>query len=135
MTSFASFEKIRPEHEKMVSEWIAGDAVHVAAGISWKDVIADRTESYLVSDESGCPLEVVRLCTAMRVALQFGPNTYRVAKYAPNVMEWLQQKANERQAKEMIIRPGSPKVVHFVNRLGWSDFSGKVFEINADQTK
>ena len=118
------FRPVTPEDEPLVSDWLARDPVHKAAGLTWKDVVAPNTYAEIVTDSDGIVLEVIRYHIALRIALQFNPDEpYRIAKHSKEVVEALKQKTRELNAKELIIRPGG-KAVHFAEKLGFEDFTG-----------
>lgn len=120
-----TFRKLDPEKDKeLVSGWLERDETHKALSLKFSDVIADGTEAYLVLD-GDVPLMVLRRHLAERLAIQYNPDTsYRNAKAADQVINWIGQKAKESGALEVIIRPGG-KAIKFTERLGFSEFSGK----------
>lgn len=123
-----STRKITPEDETFFNECLSKDEIHKQLGISFKKVTEENTEAYLISDESG-PLMTVRLHNALRVAVQFNPDTpFRSAKASPEVVEWFRELARERGAKEVIARPGGG-AVRLLDKLGFEDFDGKYIEV------
>lgn len=120
-----TFRRVTEADEPWISDWIARDPTHVAAGITFKDVMEEGTEAFVISDPSGFPLMVARYHLAFRVAMQFNPEAkFRVAKYAPEVMRGLQEEAKNRGANEIMIRPGGA-ARSFSERLGFKEFIGK----------
>lgn len=124
-----AWRRITELDKDWVSDWIARDATHVAAGITFKDVMEEGTEAFLISDLSGVPIMIVREHLALRIAIQFNPDTpFRSARHAPQILKALQSIAKSKGATEIIIRPGG-KSVHFANKLGFKDFIGKFFRV------
>lgn len=120
------FRPVTPEDEKFFNECLEKDEVHKSLGIKFKHL--EDGDSYLVSDESG-PIMFVRLQNALRVAIQFNPDTpLRSARAAQKVVDWFTGIARGRKAKEVIIRPGGG-AVHFADKLGFLPFDGKFIEV------
>lgn len=120
------FRPVEPADETFFNECLAKDEIHQSLGITFKDL--SDGDSYLVSDEHG-PLMFVRLQNALRVAIQFNPDTpLRSARAAQKVVDWFSGMARGRKAKEVIIRPGGG-AVRFADKLGFSDFQGKFINV------
>lgn len=108
----------------MLEDWIRRDPVHSVNGVKLADVFEDGTEAALICDEHG-PLMAVRFHRALRVAMQFRPDSgYRIAKVGKEVTAWLQKLAGESNCKEVIIRPGG-KADRFTEKLGFKNFIGR----------
>ena len=115
----------RPLFEK----WLEKDELHKQLGITWDNLGEWGTTSYVVLDDDGEPLIFVRIHTAMRVAMQFNPDRpYKTAKIAKEVVEWLQNLADDKGAREVIIRPGG-KAEAFAEKLGFRTFTAKFIEV------
>lgn len=108
----------------MIAEWLAKDELHQQNGWTIDDVFEDGTDTVLVYDGEG-PLIAIRLHKALRVAMQFRPESrLRIARIGAEVTKWLQNTAKKAKCNEVIIRPGG-KAVKFAKRLGFRDFIGK----------
>lgn len=112
------------EDAAKIREWLAKDAVHQANGITEDDIFAEDTETIMIHDGSG-PLMAVRLHRALRVAIQFAPNSrIRTAKVGSEVVEWFKSLAQAGKFKEIIVRPGG-KADKFAEKLGFKSFIGR----------
>jgi hypothetical protein len=119
--------KTDPEAE-IAKEWLANDPEHQKLGIQPEDVFEDGTELALIYDEQG-PIMAARFHRALRAAVQFNPQTrLRNARAGKEVAEWFQKIASESGCKEVIVRPGG-RAKRFTERLGFSDFIGKVLKV------
>lgn len=117
------------QDKELFEKWLDKDELHKSLGITWNDLGEWGTTSYVVLDDDGEPLIFVRTHAAVRVAMQFNPDRpYKTAKVAKEVVEWLQNQARYRGAKEVIIRPGG-KAKSFAERLGFKEFIGKFIEV------
>lgn len=120
------FRPVEPADEEFFNECLSKDKTHQSLGVTFKDL--SDGDSYLVSDERG-PLMFVRLQNALRVAIQFNPDTpLRSARAAKQVVNWFSDIARGRKAKEVIIRPGGG-AVKFSDKLGFKDFVGKYITV------
>lgn len=105
-----------------IEEWLANDPEHQKIGIKPKDIWDG--EVALIYDEEG-PIMAVRFQKALRVAIQFNPNTrLRNARAGHEVTNWFKKIAAESGCKEVVIRAGG-KAVNFAKRLGFMDFLGQ----------
>lgn len=119
---------VTPDDEPLFNSWVEMDAVHKAIGITFADLVKKGTEAWLISDDKG-PVIFLRGHLAFRVAMQFDVrNAYRTAKIAEEVVERLNEIAKEKNAIEVIIRPGG-KAVSFSEKLGFMDFNGKFLTV------
>jgi hypothetical protein len=117
------FKKGDPE-AKLAEEWLTQDTVHQDLGIKTDDFYEKGTELVMVCDEQG-PIMAVRFHKALRVAMQFRPNSrIRVAKVGKEVVQWLKELAQRVNCNEVIIRPGG-KAKKFSEKLGFREFFGK----------
>ena len=127
MISAKKIEKTDPE-ASLVAEWLKNDAFHQQAGISEEEIWEPNSEVALISDERG-PIMAVRFQTAVRVAIQFNPETpYRNAKAGRAVVAWFEKLARQKKATEVIIRPGG-KAEKFSEKLGFRSFLGKFIKV------
>lgn len=118
-------KKLTIEDRPLVSKWFDADPVHSKSNLSVDDIFEDGTEAALISDEDGVPVLAIRLHKALRIGIQFNPETpYKTAKVAKEVVEWFKVLAKEAGCKEVIIRPGG-KAVRFSEKLGFLPFIGK----------
>lgn len=117
------------EDKPMVEDWLSHDEVHRKLGLKWEDVVAEDSESFLISTDDDKPLMVLRTQLALRAAIQFSPDRpYACAKYANEVINFMKNRCKEVGAKEIIIRPGG-KAIHFAEKLGFKEFIGKFLQI------
>lgn len=113
----------------LVAEWLKNDAFHQQVGIQESEIWEPNSEVHLISDENG-PVMAVRLQTALRVAIQFNPETpYRNAKVAQDVVDWFKGVGQQKKCTEIIIRPGG-KAEKFSEKLQFEPFDGKRMRIS-----
>ena len=123
MIAVKPITKNDPEAQ-LVAEWLSKDALHVANGLTLNDAFADGTETVMVYDGEG-PLIAVRFHKALRVAMQFRPESrIRIAKASGEILDWLKSLTKQVHCKELIIRPGG-KADNFAKRLGFREFIGR----------
>jgi len=120
-------EKTDPESD-LVVKWLKNDAFHQQVGITEDQIWEPNSEVALIHDENG-PVMAVRFQKALRVAIQFNPETaYRSAKVAKEVVNWFKTLAQKQKCTEIVIRPGG-KAENFSEKLGFEPFNGKVMRI------
>jgi len=111
----------------LVANWLANDSEHQKLGITVEDFFEPNTEAALIFDDDG-PLMVFRVHKALRVAIQFNPETrLRSARVMEEVVNWMKQLAVEGKAKEVIIRPGGR--AEKLSRRWFQDFVGKYVKV------
>lgn len=120
--------KVTNIDRRLFESWVAEDATHSAAGITWDDLVAPNTEAYLITDSRG-PVQFVRFERALRVATQYKSGaSYRNAKIGHAVVDWFKSIAEAGGMREVITRPGG-QAVNFAEHLGFDDFVGKVIGV------
>jgi hypothetical protein len=123
-----SARPLSEQDRELVTSWLLQDELHQQLGLKFEDVIADNSESYIISDSQG-PIMAIRTQKALRVAMQFDPaHPYRTAVVAQEVIDWLKEKASAEKCTEIIIRPGG-KAVKFAEKLKFLPFIGKYLEV------
>jgi hypothetical protein len=121
-------KNVSPEDHALISDWLSKDKEHQALGISPKQFFEPDTELAIIHDEDG-PRMIVRFHKALRVAVQFNPDTpFKNAKIGREVTNWFKTLAKNMNAKEVITRPGG-KAIRFVEKLGFKNFVGKFIGI------
>ena len=120
------------KYEESDREWLQGlldkDEFHKANELTMADALAPGTTGIVIADETG-PLMFVRCHTALRVGFQFdAEHSYRTAKVAREVVEWMKGVTAGIGATELIAVPGG-KAVNFVEKLGFEDFNGKCIKV------
>ena len=124
--------RVRPlklEDREMFETWCAQDRVHTAAGITWADVTAPNSEAYVIYDKEG-PIQIVRFQRALRVAIQFNLGAKdRNVETADYVTDWFKSVAKNAGMTEVIVKPGSSGASRLAERVGFTDFSGKVLGV------
>ena len=112
----------------LVAEWLKNDAFHQQLGITMDEVFDPNSEVALIFDENG-PVMAVRFQQALRVAIQFNPDTpYRSAKVAREVVQWFKDLAKKSGKTEVVIRAGG-KAAKFAEKLGFKEFIGQFIEV------
>jgi len=120
-------QKTDPEAD-LVAEWLKNDAFHQQIGITMDEVFDPNSEVALIFDENG-PVMAVRFQQALRVAIQFNPDTpYRSAKIAREVVQWFKDLAKKSGKTEVVIRAGG-KAEKFAEKLGFKEFLGQFIEV------
>lgn len=110
--------------KQLTSKWLEKDEFHTAAGITLDDLFKSGTKAIMACDDKENPLIAIRAHLALRIAMQFNPDSpYRTAKVAKQVVEDLQKTAQDYGALEVIILPGG-KAWNFAEKLGFRPFNG-----------
>lgn len=117
----------------LTEEWLANDALHQELGITPEDLYESGTELVMISDEQG-PIIAVRFHKALRVAMQFRPNSrIRIAKAGKEVVQKLKELAKAVNCNELIIRPGG-RAKNFSRKLGFKQFIGKFINLGPEKS-
>lgn len=120
--------KLRPATEAdrpMIEQWLAKDEFHQSVGVKIEDAYAKGTELIIAEDDEG-PIWAIRLNLAVHMAVQFNPDTrHRNSIAGEEIIRQLSDAARKLEATELFARPGG-RAIAFADRLGFSDFVGKV---------
>ena len=113
----------KEDHEALLSEWIAADPYHT--GQTADDWLRAKpgVENLLVIDKEG-PLIFLRCSNAMRIDMQFAPNSSReirrrIGMALASGLPWLAAQARSRNYREMIFESRSPGLVKYLQGMGF----------------
>ncbi len=110
-------------NREMLARWIDADVYH--AGQNAEDWLRERpgVENMLVLDRKG-PLFFLRCSNVMRTDIQFAPGEsrelrVRIGMALKSGLPWLANESRKRGFREMIFESSSPKLVQFLETMGF----------------
>ena len=116
-------QHVRPEHWRLLEEWIAADPDHRGQTVAaWLEP-QGGVQQLVAVDRSG-PLMFIRCSNAMRLDIQFSPETrMRTALALKDGLPFLARMFRAQGYRELIYESGSPRLVDFLQRLGFRESS------------
>lgn len=112
------------DHTPLLEEWIAADPDHAGRvdAAAWL-ASANGVQNLLCVDRAG-PLLFLRCSNALRLDIQFSPGSERrTARTLRTGLPWLAGEFRKQGYRELIYESRSPRLVRFLERIGFRESS------------